>query len=405
MSSTLHPSRVPADDLLRFARAVSRHFYEGEEDADVQPLADVAAEDFRAWWVLDDDRVVANLGVFETDLSLPGGARLPTAAVTTVGVAQTMRRRGLLRAMMRDCLDEARDRGEPLAALFASESEIYGRFGFGIAARHIAYRTSRSRVRFRDPVDVRLVRETTPEAALAAWPAIHDRMRDQRGGSVAPTMAAWRLGVVVDPPGWRDGATARRLVEVPGRGYARYRVKDGEGGEGPDATVLLSELVATDPEAEAALWQHVCDLDLTARTRTWLRPVDDALPHLVTDPAALGAASGPPLYVRVLDLPRVLTARTYGVSGAATLAVVDPDGYTDGRWTLEVGTDGASCEPTTAEPDLVVSVETVASLLFGGVRATTLQAARRLEERRPGAAADLDRLLATDRAPWTSAEF
>ncbi len=405
MTSTLHPARVPDDDLLRFARAVTRHFYEGEEDADVQPLADVAAEDFRAWWVLDDDRVVANLGVFETDLSLPGGARLPTAAVTTVGVAQTMRRRGLLRAMMRACLDEARDRGEPLAALFASESEIYGRFGFGIAARHVAYRTIRWRVRFRDPVDVRLVRETMPEEALRVWPAIHDRMRDQRSGSVAPTTAAWRLGVLVDPPGWRDGATTRRLVEVPGRGYARYRIKDGDAGDGPDATVLLSELVATDPEAEAALWQHVCDLDLTARTRTWLRPVDDALPHLVTDPLALGASTGPPLYVRVLDLPRILTARTYDRSGSATLQVVDPDGYVDGRWSLEAGPDGASCEPATAEPDLVVPVETVACLLFGGVPATALLAARRLEERRPGAAADLDRLLATDRAPWTSAEF
>ena len=46
----------------------------------------------------------------------------------------TYRRRGIMSAMLRLLADIA-DRGEPLAALFASEPEIYGRFGFGCAAR------------------------------------------------------------------------------------------------------------------------------------------------------------------------------------------------------------------------------------------------------------------------------
>ena len=36
--------------------------------------------------------------------------------------------------MMRSHIDEVHERGEPLAALWASESLIYGRFGFGLAA-------------------------------------------------------------------------------------------------------------------------------------------------------------------------------------------------------------------------------------------------------------------------------
>ena len=401
----LRPVRVPEDRLTDYGRAVNRHFYDSEADDDVRPWVEAFRSGYRAWWICDRERVVANLGVIETDVSLPGGARLPLAGITAVGVAQTMRRRGLLRALMQAALDEARTRGEPLAALFASESAIYGRFGFGPAVPHVAYRTDRSRLRFRDPVDVRLVEETTAEAAATTWPAIHERLRGQRGGSVGVTDGLWRMTVLEDPPGWRDGATARRLVEVPGRGYARYRVKEGGDWVASDGTVVLGELVATDPEAEAALWQHVCDIDLTTRTTTWLRPPDDALPHLVTDPFALRAFEGPPMYVRVLDVPRLLTTRAYATRGSATVEVIDPAGYAGGRWHLDVGTDGASCDPATRSPDLVLPVDALATVAFGGVRATTLLAARRLEERRPGAAAALDRLLAVDLAPWTTTEF
>ena len=404
-SDQLRPARVPGDQLTEYGRAVNRHFYESEADEDVRPWVEAFDTGYRAWWVRAGDRVVANLGVIETDLSLPGGGRLPVAGITAVGVAQTMRRRGLLRTLMRAGLDEAQARGEPLAALFASESAIYGRFGFGPAVPHIAYRVDRARLRFLDPVDVRLVEQTTPEAAAASWPAIHERLREQRGGSIGVTAAMWRMAVLEDPPGWRDGATARQLVEVPGRGYARYRVKEGGDWTTADGTVALAELVATDPEAESALWQHVCDLDLTTRTTTWLRPPDDALPHLVADPLALGALAGPPMYVRVLDVERLLTSRSYATTGGVRLAVVDPDERAGGCWQLEVGPDGASCEATTADPHLVLPVDVLASVAFGGVRATTLRAARRLDERRAGAAAALDRLLAVDAAPWSTTEF
>lgn len=397
--------RVPEDGLADFARAVNRHFHEGEEPEDVDPYLRAFATGYRAWWLRHDQRVVANLGVIETDISLPGGARLPVAAVTAVGVSQVMRRRGLLSTLMTASLDEAVARGEPLAALYASESAIYGRYGFGIAAPHRAYRAERAKVRFIDPVDVRLVEETTPEAALASWPALHERVRDTRGGSVGSTPGMWQLEVVEDPPSWRDGATARRLVEVPGRGYARYRVKAQEESHYPEGQVLLSELVATDPEANAALWQHVLDIDLTTRVVSWIRPPDDALPHLLVDPLALHAFDGPPLYVCVLHVPRVLAARAYGAAGTSVLEVVDPSGRTGGRWRLETDGSTATCEPSSAAPDVTLPIDVLAGVVFGGVRATALLDARRLEEGREGAAAALDRLVATDRAPWTTFMF
>jgi predicted acetyltransferase len=407
VTSDLQPVRVAGDDLLEFSKAVSRHFYDSEGSETVGLFADVFRHRYRAWWVRDPerDRVVGNLGVIENDLSLPGGSRLPQAGITAVGVAQTMRRRGLLNAMMTACLDEAVEREEPVASLFASETPIYGRYGFGLGAACHAYRIDTRRVAFHDPVDVRLVEEASPQEAYDAWPAIFERMRDGRGGVAGLSPEQWRLATLEDPPSWAEGASPRRLVHVPGRGFARYRLKGAEEDLVPAGEVQLGDLVATDPEAEAALWQHVCGSDLMASVQVHLRPVDDALPELVTDRLALRTRFGPPFYVRVLDVARCLTARSYPGEGGTVLEVVDPNGRTGGRYAVEVGPDGADVRLTDRDPDLVLPIEQLPGVWLGAVRATTLVAARRVEERRTGAAAELDRLFAVDRAPWTTLVF
>ena len=89
------------------------------------------AERLVAAW--EDGRTVGGSGAFPFGLSVPGG-ELPCAGITVVGVTPTHRRRGILRRMMRMHLDLAHERGEPIAALWASEGAIYGRFGFGVAS-------------------------------------------------------------------------------------------------------------------------------------------------------------------------------------------------------------------------------------------------------------------------------
>jgi predicted acetyltransferase len=407
MTTELQPVRVDADDLLEYSRAVFRHFYEGEDGDTVALFAEAFRARYRAWWVRDAarDRVVGNLGVLETDLSVPGGSRLPQAAITAVGVAQTMRRRGLLRGMMAASLDEAVEREEPVASLFASETAIYGRFGFGVGAPSVSYAVDTRRMAFRDPVDVRLVEDATPQEAHDQWPAIHARLGDQRGGSTGLTPEQWRLGTLEDPPSWREGASSRRLVHVPGRGFARYRIKEVFDDPFPASEVQLGDLIANDPEAEAALWQHVCGIDLTTSVQAHLRPPDDALPELVTDRLALRTRQGPPFYVRVLDVPRCLTARSYLVEGGTVLEVVDPEGRAGGRFALDVGPDGSDCRPTDREPDVVLPIDLLPAVWLGATRATTLAWARRIEERRTGAAGALDRLTAVARAPWTTHIF
>ena len=49
--------------------------------------------------------------------------------------------------------DEARERGEPLAGLSASEGSIYGRYGFGPATYRTRWEIERSQARFLSPVE------------------------------------------------------------------------------------------------------------------------------------------------------------------------------------------------------------------------------------------------------------
>ena len=404
-TSLPRPMRVPDDELVAFAQAVNRHFYEDDSEEAVAHHVSAHRSGYRAWVVRDRGRIIANLGVIETDLSLPGGARLPVAAVTAVGVAQTSRRRGLLRALMAAAHDEAVAHGEPVAALFASETPIYGRFGYGATAPGHSYTIKRAHTRFRTPADTRLVQPVEVSQARATWPALHDAWRDQRGGAGGLSAGLWQLGVEVDPPSWRGGSTARQLVEIPGRAYARYRLSGGHQEGLGNGEVSIIEFVALDPEAEAALWQYLCDLDLTARITLDLAPPDDALPAMVTEPMALGMRPAPALHTRILDLPRALATRSYDVADTLVLQVHDAGGYAEGSFRLDASPAGAEVARCDADAQLILDIEDLSAVWLGGVRTSQLVAAGRVRERQPGAAARLDRLLHVPRAPFTNHIF
>jgi predicted acetyltransferase len=400
----LRVTRLADGEQLDFARAVMRHFHEDQPDevlGDYAPLADLD----RSLVVRDGDAIVANFGVDVVDISLPGGEVLPCAGVTAVGVSQTHRRRGLLRRLMDQALDDAVERDEPVAALYASESAIYPRFGFGVSAPTVGYRVATSGLRFVDPVDPAVVRTATIDEAESSFPALARAARASRPGGVDRTAASWHLNLAVDPEAAREGATARRLVHVPGRGYATYRVKAAYRGGLPDGEVQVAELVALDPDAEQALWQHLTGIDLTTRVTAWPRPVDDALPWMVADRLRLHAHDGPPLYTRILDVPRCLGSRTSTVAGGVTLAVEDPSRDQTGTYRWDADPTGAACTPVDAPPEVTVPIDVLAALWLGGVPAGALHRARRLVEHQHGGVARLAQLVATSAAPWTPWEF
>src|ERR1700750_1862156 len=81
----------------------------------------------------DGSTPVRTAAAFTFSLAVPGFRTVPTAGVTWVAVMPSHRRRGVLSSMMRRQLAAGRCAGEPVAALWASESVICPRFGYGRA--------------------------------------------------------------------------------------------------------------------------------------------------------------------------------------------------------------------------------------------------------------------------------
>jgi predicted acetyltransferase len=360
---------------------------------------------------VDGDRIVGTTATWSWDVTVPGGT-LPVSAVTIVTVLPTHRRRGILRAMMARATAEARERGEVLAGLWASEATIYGRFGFGPATW---IRDGRALLRGGLPLqgDVAAlpVRLLTADEAYPAVAAIFDRVRDRRPGLMSRDEPWWTVRLLADEPDDRAGASPLRVVVAGDEGYALYRVREGAttGPVGAWTTVEVSEVVGT-PAAERALLAYLGSIDLADELVLAARPVDDPLTLATEDARAI--VPGPTadaLWLRVLDVPAAIAGRSWAADVDLVLDVVHPeDELVAGRWRLRgsAGGPGAVTAERTADPaDLVLHARDLGSVYLGGVRTVALADAGAVVERTPGAASALDAALRVDRAPWTAGVF
>ena len=126
--------RQPATDtetLRAWIKPVSTAFADDHTDAMFEIDQQLWERD-RLIGAVDGERWVGGACAFSMRMTVPGGV-VRAAGVSDVGVAPTHRRRGILTGMMRWLLDQAAERGEPVAILHASEGAIYPRFGFGLA--------------------------------------------------------------------------------------------------------------------------------------------------------------------------------------------------------------------------------------------------------------------------------
>lgn len=398
---------VTADEFGTWARAVELPFYaDGVPDEKFDRWREVF-EPERAVAAFEGERIVGTAAVFSYELSVPGGV-VPMGGVTAVGVHPTHRRRGLLRSMMRRIHDEMATSREPLAGLWAAESPIYGRFGYGIAAQALEARIDRTAgVLSPDvPVAEEPLRLVSVDDALRLFPAVHDEVRRSRPGMPGRNDAMWRSWLCHDFEAERNGYSRRYLAWLPERGYVVYRVKSAWRDGLPAGSVEVSEHMAVDAAAAAALWRYVFGLDLVTEVEMEQRPVDDLLLLQLVDQRRLRARIGDSLWLRLVRVGEALAARTYSTDDSIVFDVAD-DFLTDNarRWRLDAATVGARCEPTTAAADLRVRADGLGGAYLGNLRFTRLVHAGLAEERTPGAAARADRLFLTDAAPWCPQVF
>lgn len=394
------------DDWDQWYDNLIRAFGGVPEPSEERELWNALTEVDRSIGAWDGDVCVGTAGAFSFRLTVPGGASVPAAGVTMVSVAATHRRRGVLRSMMRQQLDDVREWGWPLAVLTASEPAIYGRFGYGAATHHANVEVDTSRVRLSVPPgtdDVRL-RYAAPADVLDACEAVYARKVPGRPGMVARLPGWERLGLL-DPESGRDGASPLQCVvaERDGEvvGYARFRVKPEWETAGPKGAVLLRDTEALDPAAHAALWRFLFEIDLTSTLRAWGRPMDEPWLSMVSDIRRCGVRVRDSLYVRLVDVGAALEARTYQAPVDVVFEVEDDFcPWNAGRWRLTGDAKGASCGRTTDAADLALSIRELGAAYLSGVSLASLGAAGRVREIRQGALGEAAVGFGSVVSPW-----
>jgi predicted acetyltransferase len=393
----------PCGDLAEFSEAtmaIGQYFGNEPDPEKVERFARLLPiERMHAAW--DGEHIVGGAGTFPFPLSVPGGT-LPCAGTTVVGVAPTHRRRGVLRTMMRAHLDDAHERGEPLAALWASEETIYGRFGYGPAAFAGEVTIPRERVAFAAPHQpAGTIRIVEKDEASETFPSLWESLARDRPGVFIRSRDWWELRTLHDPPERRDGAGPKRfaLLEADGApaAYAIYRHKmDWEAGV-TKGNVFVVEAIGADPPAVASLWRFLLDIDWVATINAWLLPPDHPLFFVLAEPRRMRYRLGDGLWVRLVDVGAALSGRTYPEEGEVVFDVRDAFcPWNEGRWRLAGGT----AERTDADGDLALDVAALGSVYLGGIRFAQLAQGGQVEELKPGAIERADGIFRHGLHPW-----
>ena len=396
MGWTIRPAT--ADDVPALLRADWAAF--GGQPTDTQIEGNRAfMEVDRTFVAVDGERIVAAGGAISLELTVPGPATVRTAGITLVGVMPTHRRQGILTALMAQLADDARRRGEPLAALLASESTIYGRFGFGPAVMVSSVEIERPYARLRRPVDVTgRVRMLDPDECATVLPPIWDRYRRQQPGEVTRSEGWWKRRLL-DDPAFRPGGGGPRFAVVweDGAGYITYRVEPIWDNSLPRHILTVEDVVATSPEVRAGLWQYCFGVDLIAVFRALNVALDDPLRWGLVEPRRLRTTSiNDLLWVNVLDVEAALSARSYASEQPLVLDVAGA-----GRFRLAAG----QCRRIDDVADLGIAVADLGSAYLGGVSFATLARAGRVAELVAGAVARADAAFATAPGPASCTGF
>jgi predicted acetyltransferase len=348
-----------------------------------------------------DGEVVGGAGSFPFELTVPGG-RVPAAGVTIVGVLPTHRRRGVLRSLMRTQLDDLRERGEPVAYLWASEATIYARFGYGLAAWDGELEIDRRYGAFAQPFEPRgRVRLLTPEESLERVPPIYEQVAREVPGMFARTPAWWEHRALADPEWRRDGGgeMQRAVLELDGRdaAYGLYRVHTGfEYGSSTGHTAVI-EAMGDSPEAIREIWRYLIDVDWMATVKASLLPVDHELLLLLAEPRRARFTLADSLWVRLVDVGAALAARSYRDAEPVVLDVRDAFcPWNEGRWRVAPG----GVERADDEADLALDASALAGVYLGGHSFADLRRANRLDEQHEGTVDRADALFHTARKPW-----
>jgi predicted acetyltransferase len=338
-------------------------------------------------------------------LAIPGDRTLDAWAISTVTVASTHHKRGIARALIEAELAAAA-KHVPMAMLTVSESSLYQRYGFAPAAFAADYEFDVRRVTWSGPVPDGRIEYITNQQFAEHLEEMHNRLMVHSPGQVDiwPLRAAQLAGTASSEEDRAKKIRAIRYLSPDGtvEGIANYTVSGGDD-DFVAHTLTVHHILTASSDAYAAIWRYLLEVPLIATVKVEHQRVDEPVMWMITDMRAAKVTVWEHQYLRILDVPAVLEARSYLADGDVILDVSDPYEYAAGRWHFRVRDGVGRVTPATGNSD-VPAVELgaaeLSALYLGGVRPKTLVASGRV--RAPADSADVDRLTRSETSPFLS---
>lgn len=392
---------VEPDDYRKAHDVFARSLHHSPLTDERWERAKATYEPGRTFGAYHGDMIVGGTNSWASRLAVPGGAVLPMAMVSQVGVRADHTRRGVLTSLMRAQLSGL---AETFATLRASEAGIYGRFGYGVATRGRTVTVTRARAASHpDAPNSGRVRFVGLDEAEQLLPDIYRR--------IGPTQPGWacRDGY------WWGTMRAHALRQEGPVTFAIHRGTDGDDGfavytverDHVKPTVLqVQDLIAGTRQAWAGLWRFLCTVDLVDEIQGYLRPLDEPLEQLFEDRRAVRTtAVDDETWLRIVDVPKALSGRTFGaVSGGSESMVVEVRDSllpaNSGRYRI----GGGPARPVDEPAELVLDVATLATVYLGDVPPSALAYTGRVAANQD-AVALADRLFAVPTSPWCGTFF
>jgi predicted acetyltransferase len=349
--------------------------------------------------------VVGTSLYYRLQLTVPGGRTLEAAWLAMIAVAATHQGRGVWQRLSGQGFGILMERGCPILCGVPTQPTVYEILGAGVASYSHTYNIEPRFTELRAKPSRNRARKVNAAEAKSQLPSIYDRYLAVTPGALS-RRSGWWDDVLEDRVTQRENASALNFITHPD-GFVTYRVVGASphAYRRPFGTMVVQDFCPVTPEAHTELLGALVSLNMFDNIVINV-PVDDPLPLKLKDQLAAQLTGGADfLWMRIMDVPKVLAGRRYSADADLVLEVNDPLGVAGGRFRLQIHDGVGTCTPHDGPPDVKMALADLGTLFMGAHRAWELQRAFRIEELQSGSLEKLDAAFTTRRAPFCGTLF
>ena len=363
----------------------------------------------------DSERIVGSGGADKYTITVPGGENIKMAGIAYMGTLPTHKRRGIFSSMMKTLHQQARDRGDAVAGLWASQSLLYSRFGYGLATMREDWviDTHNTSLSTDSPkgISVRLVDKNK---ALSEIPEIYEIFRKCQNGATDRTQGYWNYLLYEDEQtkfnkSGRSGfffAIAYKNNKPSGYAIYNFNKESGVAHEDDEGSLIVEEIISIDRESNNALWHYIFGVELVEEISFNRRGTNDPLYYMLKNPRKLKRNIIDGLWARIIDPIKMLESRTYQESEKITINISGQNqDDIEGTYTIETDGKNTEVKKTNNNPDISMRPSELSSIYFGSVRPSEFYQAGLFDIKNHDILRKINKMFSVEQSPWCNTDF